>query len=485
MREALTYDDILLSPRASALLPAATSLATRLTADIKLRLPIVSAAMDTVTEAQIAIALARAGGIGIIHRNLSVSEQVREVQIVKRSAHGVVTNPITLKPDTKLREAIAEMKLHSVSSFPIVTTTDELVGIVTNRDLRFVADELDKPVSAVMTKKLITVANAISLHDARDIFKAHKIEQLIIMDSHKHLKGLICLKDLLNEEKYPRSTKDKDGRLRVGAACGTGDRELERIAELVAAELDVLVIDTAHGHHQHVLKLLAAIKKQFPRLAVIAGNVATGEACKALIEHGADGIKVGIGAGSICTTRVVTGVGVPQVTALCDVLAVAVPAKIPVIADGGIRFSGDIAKALALGACSVMIGSLFAGTSEAPGELFYHKDAAYKAYRGMGSLGAMQKGSKERYFQKNSNENELIPEGIEGSVPHKGPLAEVLHQLVGGVRSAMGYVGAEDLQALHKRALFVRTTHAGRIESHVHDVQMVKEAPNYKQTTSF
>ncbi|MBN8218312.1 MAG: IMP dehydrogenase [Spirochaetes bacterium] len=476
-REALTYDDLLLVPDDSSVVPTGVNLQTRLTRRIALQIPLISAAMDTVTESKLAIAIARVGGIGVIHRNLSIPDQVREVQIVKRSANGVIHHPATLTPDTTIRAAIQSMQELSVTSFPIVEG-GKVVGILTNRDLRAEVD-LDHPVSSAMTRKVITAPEGTPIEKALDLMKKNKIEKLVITDKENRLKGLICSKDILATSNYPLATKDDSGRLRVAAAMGTNPKELDRADALVKAGVDALVVDTAHGHNINVREMVRKLKKRH-QVDVIAGNIATGAAAKALIEAGADALKVGIGPGSICTTRIVSGVGVPQATAILDVVEAARSRKIPVIADGGIKYSGDVAKALALGAATVMIGSLFAGTSESPGEVIYYQGRTYKTYRGMGSLAAMKAGGRERYGQGDVENEKLVPEGIEGGVPLKGSLVELVHQLLGGVRSAMGYCGAPNLEHFAKRAQFVRITNAGLRESHVHDVIITKEAPNYR-----
>lgn len=478
--EALTYDDLLLVPGDSEVLPTTVNLKTRFTRNIELGIPLVSAAMDTVTESRLAIAIARAGGIGVIHRNLAIPEQVREVQIVKRSANGLIHHPATLTPENTIGEAIRSMQDLSVTSFPIVSG-GKVVGILTNRDLRAEVEE-DHPVSSAMTRKVITAPEGISHEKALEIMKKNKIEKLVITDKENRLKGLICSKDIQATLAFPSATKDSDGRLRVAAAVGTHPKELDRAQALVDAGVDALVVDTAHGHHVTVRNMVKNLKARF-KVDVIAGNIATAEAARVLIAAGADALKVGIGPGSICTTRIVSGVGVPQATAILDVVSVAKAKKIPVIADGGIKQSGDIAKALALGAGSVMIGSLFAGTNESPGEVMYYQGRTYKTYRGMGSLGAMKAGGKERYNQGDVASDKLVPEGIEGGVPLKGALFDLVHQMLGGVRSAMGYLGAPNLVRFAAEAKFVRITNAGLRESHVHDVIITKEAPNYRIET--
>lgn len=480
----LTFDDVLLVPAESAVLPKDVDTRTRLTRNIQLNIPIVSAAMDTVTEARMAIALAREGGIGIIHRNLSIEEQVAEVDKVKRSESGMIVEPVTLRPTDKVRDALAVMERYHISGVPITDEEGRLVGILTNRDLRF-EDDLDQPVANLMTKEnLITAPVGTTLDEAREILHKYKIEKLPVVDERGILKGLITVKDIQKRIQYPNATKDAQGRLRVGAAVGVGPDALERAAALVEEGVDVLVVDTAHGHSRAVIEMVRAIKSRWD-VDVIAGNIATGEAARALIEAGADAVKVGVGPGSICTTRVVAGVGVPQITAIMDVARVARAYRVPVIADGGIQYSGDIAKAIAAGADSVMLGSLLAGVDESPGEVILYQGERFKEYRGMGSIGAMKARSysKDRYFQQDVDSiAKLVPEGIEGRVPYKGPLANVVYQLVGGLRAAMGYCGARTIRELQEKARFIQMTNAGLRESHPHDVIITKEAPNYRLT---
>jgi len=480
----LTFDDVLLVPAESAVLPKDVDTRTRLTRNIQLNIPIVSAAMDTVTEARMAIALAREGGIGIIHRNLSIEEQVAEVDKVKRSESGMIVEPVTLRPTDKVRDALAVMERYHISGVPITDEEGRLVGILTNRDLRF-EDDLDQPVANLMTKEnLITAPVGTTLDEAREILHKYKIEKLPVVDERGILKGLITVKDIQKRIQYPNATKDAQGRLRVGAAVGVGPDALERAAALVEEGVDVLVVDTAHGHSRAVIEMVRAIKCRWD-VDVIAGNIATGEAARALIEAGADAVKVGVGPGSICTTRVVAGVGVPQITAIMDVARVARAYGVPVIADGGIQYSGDIAKAIAAGADSVMLGSLLAGVDESPGEVILYQGERFKEYRGMGSIGAMKARSysKDRYFQQDVDSiAKLVPEGIEGRVPYKGPLANVVYQLVGGLRAAMGYCGARTIRELQEKARFIQMTNAGLRESHPHDVIITKEAPNYRLT---
>lgn len=480
VKEGLTFDDVLLVPQYSEVLPHEVDVSTYLTKRIKLNIPIVSAAMDTVTEARLAIALAREGGIGIIHRNLPIAKQAEEVERVKKSESGMIINPVVVSPDTKVAEALKIMEKYKISGVPVVDQNRKLVGILTNRDLRFIKKEdYNKPVSEFMTSEnLITAPEGVTLEEAEEIFRKYKIEKLPIVDSEGRIKGLITIKDIVKRRKYPNACKDELGRLRVGAAVGTGPETLDRVAALVEAGVDVIVVDTAHGHSKRVIQTVELIKSHYPELDVIAGNVATAEGTKALIEAGADAVKIGVGPGSICTTRIVAGVGVPQITAIMDAASVAREYGVPIIADGGIRYSGDIVKALAAGANAVMLGNLLAGTEEAPGETIYYQGRAYKVYRGMGSLGAMSSRlSSDRYGQEQMEK--FVPEGIEGRVPYKGKLADVVYQLVGGLRSGMGYVGARNIKELQEKAKFVRITWAGYRESHVHDVQITREAPNY------
>ncbi len=475
--EGLTFDDVLLLPARSALQPAEADTRTRLTRRIAINIPIVSAAMDTVTESHMAIALAQQGGIGIIHRNMSIARQAEEVDRVKRSESGMIVDPVTMGPDQKIYEALEVMKRFRISGVP-VTREGKLVGILTNRDLRFETG-FDLPISAVMTKEnLITVPVGTTLEDAQAILHRHRVEKLLVVDENYNLKGLITVKDIQKKLKYPNAAKDEHGRLRVAAAVGAGSDFLERAQELVAKKVDVLAIDTAHGHSEKVLETAAAIKKALPDVDLIAGNVATYEGARDLIELGVDGIKVGVGPGSICTTRVVSGAGVPQITAISEAAKATRTAGVPIISDGGIKYSGDITKAIAAGAASVMIGSLFAGTDESPGEMILYQGRTFKSYRGMGSLGAMVQGSSDRYAQDPNSK--LVPEGIEGRVPYKGPLAELVYQLVGGLKSGMGYCGCLTIADLQEKARFIRITAAGLRESHVHDVIITKEAPNYR-----
>ncbi|MDW7643628.1 MAG: IMP dehydrogenase [Desulfuromonadales bacterium] len=480
IREGLTFDDVLLVPAHSEVLPKEVDLTTDLTRKIKLNIPLLSAAMDTVTESRTAICMAREGGLGIVHKNMTPEEQALEIDQVKKSESGMIVDPITMHPDQKIYEALDLMKKYRISGVPI-TKDGRLVGILTNRDLRF-ETKLDQPISNVMTKdKLVTVPPGTTLEEAKQHLHEHRIEKLLVVDDSYALKGLITIKDIEKVRKYPMACKDEFGRLRVGAAIGvSGDRE-ERLEALIRAGVDVVIIDTAHGHSQGVLDAVVDTKRLYPDLQLIAGNIATAEAAKALIKAGADGIKVGIGPGSICTTRVVAGVGVPQITAINDVAKVAHKAGIPLIADGGIKYSGELPKAIAAGADIIMIGSLFAGTDESPGETILYQGRTYKAYRGMGSLGAMKMGSKDRYFQSDvESEVKLVPEGIEGRVPYRGSLSANIHQLLGGLRAGMGYTGCRTLRELQKNAQFVRITNAGLRESHVHDVAITHEAPNYR-----
>lgn len=480
IEERLTFDDVLLVPCYSTVLPKDVEVATWLTKTIRLNIPLVSAAMDTVTEAGTAIVMAQEGGIGIIHRNMPIRDQAFEVDRVKKSESGMILNPITMEPEQKIHEALEVMRKYRISGVP-VTKQGKLVGILTNRDLRF-ETRLDEPISTVMTKdRLITVPVGTTLDAAKEILHKNRIEKLLVVDEENNLKGLITIKDIEKMRKYPNSCKDPLGRLRVGAAVGTGKDREARIEALIKACVDVLVIDTAHGHSRDVLEAIRDTKKNFPDCQVIGGNVATREAALDLIKAGVDGIKVGVGPGSICTTRVIAGVGVPQLSAVMEASEVSRRYGVPVIADGGIKFSGDITKALAAGASSVMIGNLFAGTDESPGELVLYQGRSYKVYRGMGSLEAMKKGSRDRYAQGDiENEAKLVPEGIEGRVPYRGSLSSCVHQLVGGLKSGMGYVGARNLAELQEKAKFIRVTSSGLRESHVHDVIITKEAPNYR-----
>jgi len=481
IREGLTFDDVLLEPGPSDVMPTQVDVATRFTREINLNIPLVSAAMDTVTESRLAIAMAQSGGLGILHRNFTVEEQADQVREVKRYESGMVINPLTINPETPLSE-IREIKARrKISGFPVVDPkTGRLCGILTNRDMRFEGNA-EVPAKALMThENLITVKEGVSQSEARDLLRRHKIERLIVVDDDYRAVGLITVKDMEKSEAHPNAAKDAQGRLLVGAASTVGDAGYERSMALVEAGVDVVVIDTAHGHNADVAKAVGRIKRETNMVQIVAGNVATYEGAKALIEAGADAIKVGIGPGSICTTRIVAGVGVPQLTAIADAVLAAAGTDVPVIADGGIKYSGDLAKALAMGASVAMMGSVFAGVDEGPGEVFLYQGRSYKTYRGMGSLGAMSRGSADRYFQKDvSDALKLVPEGIEGQVPYKGPIAPILHQMVGGLRAAMGYVGAANLEQFRQRARFIRITGAGLRESHVHDVMITREAPNY------
>ncbi|CAI8858432.1 IMP dehydrogenase [Methylocaldum szegediense] len=481
VQEALTFDDVLLIPAHSTVLPRDVSLKTQLTRNISLNIPLLSAAMDTVTESRLAITMAQEGGIGIIHKNMTIERQAYEVQSVKKYESGVIKEPITVSPDTTIREVIELTRSKKISGVPVVDG-QELVGIVTSRDLRF-ETRYDEPVTKAMTpkEKLVTVQEGASKEEAIHLLHKHRIEKVLVVNNEFQLRGLITVKDIQKAKDYPQACKDEQERLRVGAAVGTGPGTEDRVAALVEAGVDVIVVDTAHGHSQGVLDRVRWVKKNFKQVQVIGGNIATAEAARDLVEAGADAVKVGIGPGSICTTRIVAGVGIPQITAVANVAEALKGSGIPVIADGGIRYSGDIAKALAAGAYSVMIGGLFAGTEEAPGEVELYQGRSYKSYRGMGSLGAMaqQQGSSDRYFQESTDAEKLVPEGIEGRVPYKGSLVAIIHQLLGGVRSAMGYTGCETIEAMRNKARFVRVTSAGIRESHVHDVTITKEAPNY------
>jgi IMP dehydrogenase len=481
LQKALTFDDVSLVPAHSAVLPREVSLKTRLTRSIELNLPLVSAAMDTVTEARLAIALAQEGGIGILHKNMPAKAQAAEVSKVKRFESGVVKDPVTIPPSMTVREVLHLKRAHKISGLPVVEG-ERVVGIITNRDLRFETN-LDQPVRNIMTPRdrLVTVKEGAPLEEAMRLMHKHRLERVLVVNGDFHLRGLVTVKDILKSSEHPNACKDELGRLRVGAAIGVGEGTDERAGALVEAGVDVLVVDTAHGHSQGVLDRVRWVKRNFPQIQVIGGNIATANGAKALMDHGADGVKVGIGPGSICTTRIVAGVGVPQITAVQNVSAALKGTGIPMIADGGIRYSGDIAKALAAGADSVMLGGLFAGTEEAPGETELYQGRSYKSYRGMGSLGAMQQGSSDRYFQDDEdNAEKLVPEGVEGRVPYKGSVVAVIQQLMGGLRSSMGYVGCGTIDDMKQHAEFVEITAAGVRESHVHDVQIVKEAPNYR-----
>lgn len=476
VQEGLTFDDVLLIPAASDVLPAEVDLSTRLTDDIRLNIPLMSAAMDTVTESKLAIAIAREGGIGIIHKNMSIEEQASQVDKVKRSEHGVITDPFFLAPENSVREAVALMERYKISGVPI-TKNGKLVGILTNRDLRFESN-YDQPIDNVMTKKnLVTAPVGTSLEEAQKILGKHRIEKLPIVDKDGYLKGLITIKDIEKSIQYPNSARDKNGRLLAGAAVGRAANTMERIAALVAAKVDVITVDTAHGHQKGVIEEVSKIKAKYPNLALIAGNVATPEATKALIDAGADVVKVGIGPGSICTTRVVAGIGMPQLTAVMQCAEMADKMGKRIIADGGIKYSGDIVKAIGAGASVVMIGSLFAGTFESPGEIEIYQGRNFKVYRGMGSLGAMAAGGNDRYFQENNRK--FVPEGVEGRVPYRGKVADIVYQMIGGLRAGMGYCGMHNIDEMRQNARFVRITNASLIESHPHDISITKESPNY------
>jgi len=481
LREGLTFDDVLLLPAHSTILPKETDLSTLITPNVRLNIPLLSAAMDTVTEARTAICMAREGGMGIIHKNLTIAEQASEVDKVKKSESGMIVDPITMHPTQKIHEALAIMEKYRISGVPVINRKGKLVGILTNRDLRFETD-FDLPISARMTKRrLVTVPVGTTLEEAREHLKHTRVEKLLVVDNDRNLKGLITIKDIEKVKKYPNACKDSYGRLRVGAAVGpTPDME-QRAEALLRAGADVIVIDTAHGHSQGVIDGVRRLRAAFPKIELVAGNIATADAAEALIKAGANAVKVGIGPGSICTTRIVAGVGVPQISAIADVARITRKYGVPLIADGGIKYSGELPKAIAAGADVIMIGSLFAGTDESPGETILYQGRTYKSYRGMGSLGAMKQGSKDRYFQGDvENEVKLVPEGIEGRVPYRGPLSASIHQLLGGLRSGMGYTGCRTLAELQQNATFLRITNAGLRESHVHDVAITHEAPNYR-----
>ncbi len=478
--EALTFDDVLLVPAHSSILPGHVDTKTRLTRKITLNVPLVSSAMDTVTESRLAVALAQEGGIGIIHKNLPIAEQASEIDKVKRSESGMIVDPVTMTPDQKVYEALEAMSRYRISGLPVVDKAGKLVGILTNRDLRFCTQE-DLPIRELMTaENLVTVPKGTTLDQAKELLHKHRIEKLPVVDAQFRVVGLITVKDIQKQIKYPFACKDELGRLRVGAALGIAKDTLERAAALVDARVDLLVVDTAHGHSEGVLQMIGTLREKYPEMQIVGGNVATEAGAKALIERGVDAVKVGVGPGSICTTRIVTGAGVPQITAIGAASPLCESAGVPLIADGGIKFSGDVVKALAAGANAVMIGSLFAGTEESPGETVLYQGRTFKEYRGMGSLGAMKRGSSDRYFQDEFDERKLVPEGIEGRVPYKGPLSALIGQLVGGLRAGMGYTGCRDIDSLRRDARFVRITAAGLRESHAHDVIITKEAPNYR-----
>ncbi len=482
VQKALTFDDVLLIPAHSTVLPREVSLKTRLTRGIALNIPLVSAAMDTVTESRLAIAIAQEGGIGIVHKNMPPKAQAAEVTKVKRFESGIVKDPITITPDMRVREVLNLTQQHRISGLPVINAAGRVVGIVTNRDLRF-ENQLDQPIKNIMTPRdrLVTVREGATREEALALMHKYRLERVLVVNKKFELRGLVTVKDILKSTEHPHACKDRHGRLRVGAAIGVGEGTEERAEALVEAGVDVIVVDTAHGHSKNVLDRVKWIKRNFPRTQVIGGNIATANAAKALVDHGADGVKVGIGPGSICTTRVVAGIGVPQISAIANVVKGLARSGVPLIADGGIRYSGDVAKAVAAGAHAVMIGSLFAGTEESPGEIELFQGRSYKSYRGMGSLSAMQQGAADRYFQdEEPDTDKLVPEGVEGRVPYKGQLAPLVHQLMGGLSSSMGYLGCASIDEVHERAEFVEITAAGMRESHVHDVQIVKEAPNYR-----
>ena len=480
IREALTFDDVLLKPAESAILPTQTDTRTRLTRTLEIGVPLISAAMDTVTEGPMAIAMAQTGGLGVIHRNLNVEAQADEVRKVKKFESGMVVNPVTITPDKTLADALELMDRHRISGIPVVEAGGRLAGIVTNRDVRFASDP-KQPISQLMThENLVTVRDDVSRDEAKRLLHRHRIEKLLVVDDDYRLSGLITVKDIEKATAFPNACKDDQGRLRVAAACGVGDDGLRRAEALIEAEVDVVVVDTAHGHSRGVLDSVSRVKALSNYVQVMAGNVATTDGAKALIDAGADAIKVGIGPGSICTTRIIAGVGVPQLTAILDAVEAAASGGVPIIADGGIKFSGDLAKAIAAGASCGMVGSLLAGTDESPGEVFLYRDRSYKSYRGMGSMGAMARGSADRYFQQEVQDMfKLVPEGVEGRIPYKGPAANVIHQLVGGLRAAMGYTGNATIAEMQGNCVFQRITDAGHRESHVHDVTVTREAPNY------
>jgi IMP dehydrogenase len=480
--EALTYDDVLLVPAKSSILPREVEVRTRLTRTIELNIPLMSAAMDTVTESEMAIAMAREGGMGILHKNMSIHAQAEQVDKVKRSESGMILNPVTVRADQRVRDVLVLMNKYKISGIPVVDEANKLIGIITNRDLRFQPDG-DQPVSAIMTKEnLVTAPVGTKLKQAEHMLEKHKIEKLPVVDHHGVLKGLITFKDIQKKIKHPWACKDEHGRLRVGAAVGVTSDTLDRVAALVRAGADLIIVDTAHGHSHGVLDMVKRVRKEFGNIQLVAGNVATGEATRDLIRAGADAVKVGVGPGSICTTRVVAGIGVPQVTAILNCAAVAARSNVPIIADGGIKQTGDIAKAIAAGADAVMIGGLFAGVDESPGEKVLYEGRSYKMYRGMGSIEAMRRGSKDRYFQDAEDDlQKLVPEGIEGRVPYKGPLGDTIYQMIGGLRAAMGYCGARSIADLKIKGQFVKMTDAGLRESHPHDISITKEAPNYHQ----
>ena len=482
IEEALTFDDVLLVPQFSEVQPSNVSTNSLVTKSLKVHIPLLSSAMDTVTESKLAIKMAQHGGVGIIHKNLSFIEQAEEVKKVKKFESGMVIDPLTISPNNTLKDALNLKKIERISGIPVVEKNGKLVGILTNRDIRF-AKNLQQPVSSLMTKKnLITVKSNITTNEAKKLLHQYRIEKLLVVDNNYRCVGLITVKDIEKAEKYPKSSKDKFGRLLAGAAIGTGKKEgIERLKHLTQAEVDLIVIDTAHGHSANVIKTLKEVKKKYVNLPIIVGNIATAKASEELIKAGADGLKVGIGPGSICTTRIIAGVGVPQLYAISQVHSIAKKYKIPVIADGGIKFSGDIAKAIAAGADSVMIGSLFAGTDESPGEVFLSEGRSYKSYRGMGSIGAMGRGSADRYFQEDIQDSKkLIPEGVEGRVPYKGPVTNVIDQLIGGLKAAMGYTGNKTIEDMKKNAKMVKITSAGLNESHVHSISITRESPNYQ-----